>query len=362
MRCFVRIAARRLGTSWRLSVLLVLLAAASVSPSPLPAAEAVAARLQTGQAEPVTFKPPLSTIVEIQNHGERFFDESDAAVAALNRIAENDEIWDAARAAKARADANPDDPQAQQEYRAARARFFHQRIQMLLEAINQQIAVKQSHEAFCNQLNVEIAAVQQQAATEEQAVRRHEEKYRQYIQQLHQVGARIDGVEDLDPAALGLMKDIQRQVASIEHHRVLGKERELLATESLNDLRETKIQADRRFSELQDEFAQAKHDLGLLQEIARNDWMIVTRDKRKVILSRYQQRRPITASENRQVVSELMGRIRDRQIAWAAGQTPPEDPSVSEARAQVQAFLKSLPVVDSPESETQPTEADSTRN
>jgi hypothetical protein len=74
MRCFVRIAARRLGTSWRLSVLLVLLAAASVSPSPLPAAEAVAARLQTGQAEPVTFKPPLSTIVEIQNHGERFFD------------------------------------------------------------------------------------------------------------------------------------------------------------------------------------------------------------------------------------------------------------------------------------------------
>jgi hypothetical protein len=58
------------------------------------------------------------------------------------------------------------------------------------------------------------------------------------------------------------MKDIQREVASIEHHRVLGKERELLATESLNDLRETKIQADRRFSELQDEFAQAKHDLG----------------------------------------------------------------------------------------------------
>ena len=55
--------------------------------------------------------------------------------------------------------------------------------------------------------------------------------------------------------------------------------------------------------------------MGLLQEIARNDWMIVTRDQRKVILDRYKQRRTITASENRQVVSDLMGRIRERVVA-----------------------------------------------
>lgn len=158
------------------------------------------------------------------------------------------------------------------------------------------------------------------------------------------------------------MKDIQREVSNTEHHQVLAKERELLATESLNDLEETKSQANRRFSELQDEFAQARSDLGLLQEIARNDWMIVTRDQRKVILDRYKQRRTITASENRQVVSDLMGRIRDRQIAWAAGQQAPDDPSVNETRARVQAFLNSLPAADAVEAEPEPTGADSTRD
>jgi hypothetical protein len=210
-------------------------------------------------------------------------------------------------------------------------------------------------------LDVEIVAVEQQAAAEKEVVRRQETKHREYLQQLHQVKDSISGVEELDPEALALIQDIQREVTSTEHHRVLAKERELLATESLNDLRATKIQADRRHAELQDEFTQARRDLSLLQEIARNDLMIVTRAERKAILDRHQQRRPITVTENRQVVSEALGRIRDRQIAWAAGQTTPEDHSVSAARLRVQQFLNNLPDADSADQQSASSKDDAVR-
>jgi hypothetical protein len=224
--------------------------------------------------------------------------------------------------------------------------------------LNLHESVRQAYEAFLNQLDIEIVEVQRLATTETEAVRQLDDRHRQHVQQLHQVNLHIEGIEDLDDEALVLLRDSERLVTSTEHHQLLAKERELLANESLNDLQETRQQADRRFGELEDEFAQAQSDLGLLQEIARNDWMIVTREQRKVILDRYRQRRPITASENRQLVTDLMDRIRQRQTAWAADQRTPEDPSVAEARARVQAFLTNLPVVDAIEPETLPDESE----
>lgn len=340
------------------SVILLLLgtvvAALLPGRSPVLAAEAanVSARAVRRQDDPLANKPPLSTIVEIQNHGERFFDQTDAAAAALNKIAEQDAIWEAARAAKARADANPADQAAQQAYRAARARFFHQRIQIFLEALKLEQAVQQVHEAFCNQLDVEIATVQKQAETEKLAVQRESERFRDYLSQLIEVRERIEGAKDLDPRDVKLLKDIERELKNTEHQKVLAKERELLAIESLRDLAETRSQADQCLTELQDEFAQARGDLGLLQGIARNDWMIVIRQQRKEVLDRYQRRQTITSGDNRQVVAELMDRIRDRQVALAAAPSSLDNDAANENREQVDAFLKNLPTLDAETSES----------
>lgn len=313
---------------------------------------AVAARRPDRPDDPGMNKPPLSTIVEIQNHGEWFFDETDAAVEALNRIADHDEVWEAARAARARADANPADQAAQQAYRAARARFFHQRIQTFLNALKFADAVRQVHEAFCNQLDIEIAAVQNQAETEQQAVQQQAGKFDDYLRQLHQVRSRFTDAKEVDPRDVKLLKDLERELKNIEHQKVLAKERELLANESLRDLEETKTQANQRFAELLDEFAQARGDLSLLQGIARNDWMIVIREQRREVLGRYQQRRPITSGDNRQVVAELMGRIRERQAALAANRPETADGTADEDRKQVEAFLNNLPPLETDATES----------
>jgi hypothetical protein len=319
----------------------------------LPAEPVEVGVLATGRMDdPAASKPPLSTIVEIQNHGERFFDETDAAVEALNRIADHDEVWEAARAARARADANPADQAAQQAYRAARARFFHQRIQTFLNALKFADAVRQVHEAFCNQLDIEIAAVQNQAETEQQAVQQQAGKFDDYLRQLHQVRSRFADAKEVAPQDVQLLKDLERELKNIEHQKVLAKERELLANESLRDLEETKTQANQRFTELLDEFAQARGDLSLLQGIARNDWMIVIREQRREVLGRYQQRRSITSGDNRQVVAELMGRIRERQAVLAANRPKIADGSADEDRKQVEAFLNNLPPLETSATES----------
>jgi len=307
-------------------------------------------------------KTPLSTIVEIQNHGERFFDETDAAVEALNKIAERDEIWEAARAAKARADANPNDPAAQQAYRAARARFLHQRIQTFLAALKLEQVVGSVFAAFCNQLDIEIAAVRNQVDAEQEAVKQQSEKYRDYVDQLHQVRARIEGVQDLDPADVQLLQEIERALEYTENQKTLAKERELLATESLRDLEETKTQAGLRQQDLTNEFAQARGDLSLLQGIARNDWMIVVREQRVVVLDRINKGLPPTSAKNRQVVAELMERIRERQAARAAQPQPAGDSAADQGRQRVQAFLNNLPAQEPAATEPAPAPAPAARS
>jgi hypothetical protein len=316
------------------------------------AGDRIGGAAEVGQDDPASSKPPLSTIVEIQNHGERFFDETDAAVEALNQIAEQDEVWEAARAAKAKADANPADSAAQQAYRAARARFLHQRIQTFVNALKLEQALRQVHEAFCNQLDVEIAAVQKQAETEKEAAQQHGGKFRDYLSQLHELRSRIESAEDLDPREVRLVKDIERELKNTEEQKVLAKDRELLATKSLGDLEETKSQANQCLTELMDEFAQARGDLGLLQGIARNDLMIVQGDQRKVVLDRFTRRRPITSGDNRQVVSDLMGRIRERQAALAAGRQKSMDASADKNREHVETFLNNLPSLEADAGET----------
>jgi len=332
--------------------LVLVVALAGPSPASAAAPVDVAARASDRTGDPAANKPPLSTIVEIQNHGKRFFDETDAAVQALNQIAEQDDVWEAARAAKAKADANPADPAAQQAYRAPRARFLHQRIQIFLNALKWEHAVRHVHEAFCNQLDVEIAAVQKLAETESEAVQQHGGKFRDYLSQLHEVRSRIKSAKDLDPGDIKLLKDIERELKNTEHQKVLAKERELLATESLRDLEETKTQANQCLAELMDEFGQARGDLGLLQGIARNDLMIVQRDQRKVVLDGYQRRRTLTSGDNRQVVSDLMGRIRERQAALAAGRQKSMDASADKNREHVETFLNNLPSLEADAGET----------
>jgi DNA repair exonuclease SbcCD ATPase subunit len=297
---------------------------------------------RNGREDPVTNKPPLSTIVEIQDHGERFFDETDAAAAALNRIGDQDDVWKAARDAKAQADAKPGDNNAQQAYRAARARFLHQRILIFLDVLKFELVVRQAYEAFCSQLDMEIEAVKKQAETEKAAVSQHASQLDKYLNELHQVRARIDGAKDLDPQDVDLMKEIEREVKNLENHKMLATDRELLAAESLRDLEQSRSQAEQHFAELQDEFTQARSDASLLQEIARNDLMNVTHEQRRELLERFKKRQPITPGKSRKVVEELVARIRQRQDRLAT-QSPLIEGRVEESRKHVDEFLKSLP-------------------
>lgn len=305
---------------------------------------------------------PLSTIVEIQNHGERFFDTTDEATDLLNRIGMRDDVWDAARAAKEHADANPDDPQAQADYRAARGRFYHHRVQMLREALGLQSELLDTFEAFTKQLDIEITAVQRQVAAEQEVARQHMITQGEYQSHLQQLNEQVEQAEDLDPEALDVLKDVQRVVRNTEYQQVLAEERELLAIESLNDLRETQIYARRTYGELQDEFQQARSDLRLLEAIARNDLAIVDSDKRKAVLQRYQQRRPINSSQNRQVVADIMDAIRKRQQSSSERERVPQDGSLAEDQTRVLAYLRSLSPVDAAAPKHSPDESELPRD
>ena len=290
-------------------------------------------------------KPPLSAIVEIQNHGDRFFDVTDSAVTALNRIGEVDEIWQAARAAKAHADANPADDNAQKAYRAARARFLHQRVAIFMESLVFEQRVQEAYEAFLNQLEIEIASENRQAETEAAAIAQHTAKYRDYVRQVNQLRAHVDSAADLDPQELELLGDVELEVERSRQQKMLAEERQLLVAESIRDLQATRIQVNQWRNELKREFKEARQDLDFLQGIARNDWMMVVSAERRGVLQRYSDRRPIRSADNRATVAELTHRIAQRRGTQAG---PPElvDNSREQQLERADAFLNSVSDLD----------------
>jgi hypothetical protein len=287
--------------------------------------------------------PPPSTIVEIQNHGERFFDESDAAALAFNDIAAVDEVREAARKAKQAADASPKDEDLQAAYRAAKARLLHTKVLAFRKALGFEEAVRQAHTDFVRQLDVEITAVTREVEGEQKAVKQKEQDEKALLKELREVKSRLPrGAADLESTDLQLMREIERKIKMLENEQMLAKERQLLASDSLLALEETKVEAGKRFRELQDEFVQGRGDLKILYDIAYNDLKYENHEERTRMLARFKNRRPINTAGNREVLDELLARNRER-LAKFGNRGPVFDDTDQKNRERVDEFLNNLP-------------------
>jgi hypothetical protein len=286
---------------------------------------------------------PPSTIVEIQDHGERFFDASDEAAKALNKIAEVDDSWRAAREAKAAADANPQDQQAADAFMAAKARWLSVKYEALKEAIGFAPLVSASFKSFLGEIQTEKIGVARDIESSKKEIIQQEDSVQHYYDELRKLKRGLPrGSVDLEPADRELMRDIERNISLLESQSLLAKERELVATESLRALQQTELVAQQRLKELNDEFKQARNDINIMRSIANNDHKVAQHEERTRNLRRFEDRQPIHKTGNRKPLEDWLALTRERLTKFS-NRPPVVNETQTKEQDAVDQFLESIP-------------------